>query len=134
CARIDRHCHGTGGLDPEVAEQPLEAVLRDEDHLVALLDAGVDEARGDVEDVALHVRPGVYLPRLAGQVVDEGSVAQPGRLTEENADCRAVGYAFGIQLRRRSLVARCPCGGHRVDYLTALMVRVRLPCGTLMVT
>jgi hypothetical protein len=56
--------------------------------------------------VALHVRPRLYLPGVAAEVVDERSVSKAGGLAEENPDRRPVSDRFGIELVRRRF--RCP--------------------------
>ena len=92
-----------------------------------MLHAGVDERRRDGKHPTLHVAPGRNLPRtVAVAVVEQGTVAVLCGLAEENAGRRPVGYRFGVDTNAGGL-----CFG---VYLTALMVRVNVPEGTLTVT
>ena len=124
-ARVDRHGDGAGGLDPEVAPQPREAVLADQDHAVALLDAGFDEPGRDGEDVPTHCVPALDLPLLPDPMMDERAVPVLLGLAEEDTERGPRVDGFGVD----SLDG---AGGG--GYLTALMVSVSIPEGTETVT
>ena len=105
----------------------MDAVLGHDQDTVALLYAGVDQRRSDGEHALLHLAPGRHLPRaVAVAVMEQRAVAVPCGLTEENAGSGPVGYRFRVDTNAGDLSFGV--------YLTALMVSVNVPEGTLTVT